>query len=110
MGGAYVLQSIWERLGLDKAIAGALKERELRTAIQKEVFFATADLFNLEVDLVFFDTTSTYIERDGGRRGRAEEIRPFERQKARSSPSGHRAGSNEGIPVRCWVLPRTPLT
>ena len=64
MGGAYVLRSIWERLGLDKAIAGALKKREFRTAVQKEVFFATADLFNLEVDLVFFDTTSTYIERD----------------------------------------------
>ncbi len=31
-------------------------------AIQKEVFFATADLFNLEVDLLFFDTTSVYME------------------------------------------------
>jgi len=27
--------------------------------VQKEVFFATADLFHLEVDLLFFDTTST---------------------------------------------------
>ena len=32
--------------------------------IQKEVFFATADLLHLEVDLLFFDTTSTYSERD----------------------------------------------
>ena len=29
------------------------------------MFFAAANLLNLEVDLVFFDTTSTYFERDG---------------------------------------------
>jgi hypothetical protein len=28
------------------------------------VFFAVANLLNLEVDLLFFDTTSTYFERD----------------------------------------------
>lgn len=28
------------------------------------VFFAVADLLNLEVDLLFFDTTSTYFQRD----------------------------------------------
>ena len=28
------------------------------------VFFAVADLLNLQVDVLFFDTTSTYIQRD----------------------------------------------
>ena len=27
------------------------------------VFFAVADLFNLQVDVLFFDITSTYIQR-----------------------------------------------
>ena len=29
-----------------------------------EVFFAVADLFNLQVDVLFFDTTSTSFQRD----------------------------------------------
>src|SRR6266508_111613 len=32
--------------------------------VQEAVFFAVANLLNLEVDLLFFDTTSTYFERD----------------------------------------------
>ena len=32
--------------------------------VQESVFFAVANLLNLEVDLLFFDTTSTYFERD----------------------------------------------
>ncbi len=35
MGGGYVLRKLWERLGLDKAIAGALKEREFRTPVER---------------------------------------------------------------------------
>ena len=30
--------------------------------IQREVFFAVSDLLNLDVDLLLFDTTSTYFE------------------------------------------------
>jgi transposase len=37
---------------------------EYREIIHKEVYFAVADLLNLEVDLIFFDTTSTYFEMD----------------------------------------------
>ena len=36
--------------------------READEAIQREVFFAVANLFNLEVDVLLFDTTSTYFE------------------------------------------------
>lgn len=32
--------------------------------VQEAVFFAVATLLNLEVDFLFFDTTSTYWERD----------------------------------------------
>jgi len=74
--------------------------------IHKEVFFSTADLLNLEVDLLFFDTTSTYIERDeedeGGLRryGHSKDHRPDLPQVVIGL-----AVTKEGIPVKCWTLP-----
>src|SRR4051812_5084340 len=41
-----------------------LVEADTDAKIQEAVFFAVAHLLNLEVDLLFFDTTSTYFERD----------------------------------------------
>ena len=35
---------------------------EANKQVQKNVFFGVADVFNLEVDLICFDTTSTYFE------------------------------------------------
>jgi hypothetical protein len=35
---------------------------ECETELAESVYWATADLLNLEVDLLFFDTTSTYFE------------------------------------------------
>ena len=34
----------------------------VRGELEKQVYFQVADLLNLEVDLLFFDTTSTYFE------------------------------------------------
>lgn len=34
-------------------------------AIEREIFFRTANLFNLLVDLVFYDTTTAAFEIDG---------------------------------------------
>jgi hypothetical protein len=39
-----------------------LVEADAQAEVQEAVFFAVADLLNLEVDLLFFDTTSTYFE------------------------------------------------
>ncbi len=39
-----------------------LVEADAEAKVQEAVFFACADLLNLEVDLLFFDTTSTYFE------------------------------------------------
>ncbi len=33
--------------------------------LQREIYYRVADLLNLEVDLIFFDTTSTYMEIEG---------------------------------------------
>jgi hypothetical protein len=46
-----------------------LVEADAQAGVQEAVFFACADLLNLEVDLLFFDTTSTYFERDEPERG-----------------------------------------
>lgn len=37
---------------------------EIEPALGRQVFDQLADLLNLEVDLLFFDTTSTYFELD----------------------------------------------
>jgi transposase len=80
--------------------------REQKEQVQKEVFFATADLLNLEVDLLFFDTTSTYVEREQEdekglkRYGYSRDNRPDLPQVVIGL-----AVTKEGIPVRCWVLP-----
>jgi hypothetical protein len=41
-----------------------LVKADTDATVQEAVFFAVAHLLNLEVDLLFFDTTSTYFERD----------------------------------------------
>lgn len=41
-----------------------LVEADTQAKMQESVFFAVADLLNVEVDLLLFDTTSTYFERD----------------------------------------------
>jgi hypothetical protein len=74
-------------------------------AVQREVFFAVADLLNLEVDLILFDTTSTYFEMPAER---VDGFRVFGHSK------DHRpdlpqivvgfAVTKEGIPVRCFVF------
>jgi hypothetical protein len=38
----------------------------IEARLSRQVYDATADLLNLEVDLLFFDTTSTYFELDEG--------------------------------------------
>jgi len=75
--------------------------------IQRSVFFSVANLFNLEVDLIFLDTTTTYFEiededEDGGLRvrGHGKDHRDDLPQVVVAF-----AVTRSGIPVRCWVWP-----
>jgi hypothetical protein len=80
--------------------------------VQESVFFSVANLLNLEVDVIFFDTTSTYFEvdvdddeqeRDGRglrRLGHSKDHRPDLPQVVIGL-----AVTREGIPVRVWVWP-----
>jgi Transposase DDE domain len=181
-GGAWVLDQLWDRLGIGAALRrvargrrldGAVTERVLlalvaqralepgsklaatrwvaeRVAIgdcigfsddsayaamdflldalseiSSEVFASVAHLLNLDVDIVFVDTTSTYWEIDG-----ADELadlltqpevddglsKPVENGARRFGKSkDHRedlpqvviamAVTRDGIPVRCWTFP-----
>jgi len=98
---------------------------EISAAVEKEVFHAVASLLNLEVDLLFFDTTSTYFCCDEAdeplpRNERGELI--DDEQAVRCAgfrtyghSKDHRgdlpqvvigmAVTREGIPVRVWSWP-----
>jgi transposase len=85
-----------------------LVEADAQAGVQEAVFFAVAGLLNLEVDLLFFDTTSTYFERDTEEAGQ-DAFRLYGHSK------DHRpdlpqiiiglAVTREGIPVRVWCWP-----
>lgn len=77
---------------------------ESEESIQHEVFQAVASLLNLEVDVLFFDTTSTYFETEESdedtfrRQGFSKDHRPDLPQAVIGF-----AVTREGIPIRCWV-------
>jgi len=74
--------------------------------VQREVFFAVSDLLNLQVDLILFDTTSTYFEIPAERE---DELRRFGESKDKRPDLPQVvvgfAVTKEGIPVRCFVYP-----
>jgi transposase len=74
--------------------------------IQQQVFWATASLLNLTVDLIFFDTTNTYFEID---EPGPSELKAYGKSKHKREDLPQvtigLAVTREGIPVRCWVLP-----
>ncbi len=170
LGGVWLLDALWRRLGIGEALAGVLGSRrfsidvervlfamvsnraldpcskracsewvlqdvaiagldaidedhcyramdllvdaDTEGKVQEAVFFACADLLNLEVDLLFFDTTSTYFERDEPDAAGADGEPAF---RAYGHSKDHRpdlpqviiglAVTREGIPVRVWVWP-----
>ncbi|ACL01977.1 transposase IS4 family protein [Desulfatibacillum aliphaticivorans] len=79
---------------------------ENQEAIQKEVFWSTANLLNLEVDLVFFDTTSTYFERDEeDEEGLKRYGHSKDKRKDLPQVVVGLAVTKEGLPIRSWVFP-----
>jgi len=83
---------------------------EHRDEVQWQVYTSVANLLNLQVDLLFFDTTTSYFEVDEEdddgtghgfrRRGYSKDHRPDLPQAVIGL-----AVTREGIPVRCWVWP-----
>lgn len=85
---------------------------DIEPQLAEAVYWATADLLNLEVDLLFFDTTSTYFEietADDPAEGATVGFRTWGKSK------DHRpdlpqvvigmAVTRSGIPIRVWCWP-----
>jgi hypothetical protein len=72
----------------------------------KRVLLDPADLLNLQVDLILFDTTSTYFEIPAERE---DELRKFGESKDKRWDLPQVvvgfAVTKEGIPVRCFTYP-----
>jgi transposase len=168
LGGAWLLDALWRRLGVAEALRGVLGPRRFTTdvervlfalvanralapcsklaaaewathdvaipglesmdddhayraldllieadseaKVQEAIFFACADLLNLEVDLLFFDTTSTYFEAEpDGDEGEQAPFRALGHSKDQRPDLPQvvigLAVTREGIPVRVWVWP-----
>jgi IS4 transposase len=100
----------------------------IRAQVEKEIYYQVADLLNLEVDLLFFDTTSTYFELEEAdepvlRNWRGEAVTDA-READEDKTTGFRAHgkskdsrddlpqivigmavTRDGIPVRVWCWP-----
>ncbi|WP_294354862.1 hypothetical protein [Propionivibrio sp.] len=77
-GDVYVLETLWKQLGIDAIVRqqagtrhfGFDVERAMdfleanKDAIEAAIFHRVADLLNLDVDVVFYDTTSLHFEID----------------------------------------------
>ncbi len=169
MGGAYLLDQLWRRLGIDAIAARTLRGRRLdpgaertlfamvanralapasklscaawaseRVAIPgvavlsddqcyramdwllqieaelvEQVYWSTATLLNLEVDLLFFDTTSTYFETDEAdppSEGAPKGFRAYNGHSKDHRPDLPQvviglAVTRTGIPIRVWTFP-----
>lgn len=103
---------------------------EVKDDLEKQVFDEVANLLNLEVDLLFFDTTSTYFELGHADEpvARDDHGEPMPGGEAGDGPDRQAAGfrtygnskdsrddlpqivigmavTRDGIPVRCWCWP-----
>lgn len=101
---------------------------EIKNALEKEVFWQVATLLDLEVDLLFFDTTSTYFELDEADAPVARDERGTALADTTNGDGATKAGfrthgkskdhrddlpqiivgmavTRQGIPVRVWCWP-----
>jgi hypothetical protein len=96
-----------------------------KEAIEKAIYFRVADLLNLDVELVFYDTTSLHFEVEEEDRGVGEDdlVRGSQPAGAKLYPAPRKRGyskngrgdvpqivvglavTREGFPVRHWVFP-----
>lgn len=79
--------------------------------VERSVFFRTADLFNLEVDLIFYDTSTASFSIDWEDEDSEDSVEVL-RKLALSKEGSWKpqvvvalAVTREGLPVRSWVFP-----
>src|SRR4029453_12968334 len=100
-----------------------------KEAIEQAVYFRLADLLNLDVELIFYDTTSVHFESDEMDQGQGEEdlvegslaagAKTYKAPRKRGLSKNGRsdappivvglAVTRDGLPVRHWVFPWNPV-
>ena len=114
------LDRVWLPEGKDLGLCQLYRAMDLLAehgdAIEEEVFWNSADLFKLDVDLVFYDATTAWFETDD------EDVASHEWRGLKFEPlrkRGHSkegrdndpqviialAVTREGVPVRSWIFP-----
>ena len=82
---------------------------EVQSELEHQVYCSVSDLLNLEVDLLYFDTTSSYFEVDPFDAPEEDEFRKpgFSKDKRPDLVQVviGLAVTREGIPIRSWVWP-----
>jgi hypothetical protein len=85
-------------------------------ALEREIFFRTADLFRADVDLIFWDTTTVSFEVDeedtAAETRRGKTLLPLRKRGHNKEGRDHLpqvvvglALTRDGLPVRSWVFP-----
>ena len=110
----------WETLQLQHLYRAMDFLEAHKEQIERAIYFRMADLLNVDVDLIFYDTTSLHFEIDeedeGGSRGNALAGRHrYEALRKRGHSKNGRsdapqivvglAVTRDGLPVRSWVFP-----
>ncbi len=114
------LDRVWLPEAKDLGLHQLYRAMDLLTehgdAIEEEVFWNSADLFKLDVDLVFYDATTAWFETDdedvASHKWRGLEFEPL-RKRGHSKEGRDNdpqviialAVTREGLPVRSWVFP-----
>jgi hypothetical protein len=86
---------------------------QIEAELAEQVYWSVANLLNLEVDLLFFDTTSTYFETDAAdppSEGAPAGFRTYNGHSKDHRPDLPQvviglAVTRTGIPIRVWTLP-----
>ncbi|CAM3876787.1 IS1634 family transposase [Marinicrinis lubricantis] len=82
---------------------------EVQSELEHQVYCSVSDLLNLEVDLLYFDTTSSYFEVDPFDAPEDDEFRKAGFSKDKRPDLIQvvigLAVTREGIPIRSWVWP-----
>ncbi len=103
-------------LALDRLYRAMDLLEQHKVEVEKSIYFATADLMNVDVDLIFYDTTSLHFEVDDeddeeldkdGRKYPAQRKRGHSKNGRGDAPQVvvGLAVTRDGLPVRSWVFP-----
>jgi len=80
---------------------------DVKSELEERVYWSVANLLNLEVDLLYFDTTSTYFEVEPSQVEDDFRLKGFSKDKRADLLQVviGLAVTREGIPIRSWVWP-----